>query len=178
MPINYRDQSQKYRPTSIKTLLVGEAPPASGKAYFYFPKPMSNARPIQNDNSLPATIFHHYFQTRPSDCEDYIEHLRKLQKCKVFLIDICDDPITVRRCPEGRERIIQEIPKLRDKMKERAIEVLDQDIIFLLARKTYLQHIHQEFEDSRYITWKDFRMTPETCLGENEQQENDTDPAS
>ena len=161
MPIDYLAQSEKYRPTSIERLLVGEAPPPSGKAYFYFPRPMSNAKPIEKDSSLPATIFYHYFQKRPSNCEDYSEHLRALQDMGVFLIDICDDPIKVRKCPEGLQRIIQEIPNLRNKMRARGIEVPDQDIVFLLARNNYQSHIRHEFPNSNRIRWKDFRMTPE-----------------
>ncbi len=48
--------------------------------------------------------------------ETYIQLLERLQNMGRFLIDICDDPITVRGNPEGLERIIHEIPRLRGKM--------------------------------------------------------------
>jgi len=43
MAIDYFLESQKYRPKEIKMLLIGEAPPASGKTYFYVPKPMDTS---------------------------------------------------------------------------------------------------------------------------------------
>ena len=89
MAIDYFLKSEKYRPKEIKILLIGEAPPASGKTYFYVPKPMNTSIPIREDRSLPATIFHHYFQQRPADVETYIQLLERLREMHRFLIDIC-----------------------------------------------------------------------------------------
>ncbi len=161
MAIDYFLESEKFRPKEIKKLLIGEAPPASGKTYFYVPKPMNTSIPIREDRSLPATILHHYFRQRPADVETYIQLLKCLQKMGIFLIDICDDPITVRRNPEGLERIIEEIPKLRGKMADREIHVPESNVIFLLARNNYRKHIRREFPQARTICWIDFRMTPE-----------------
>ena len=157
MAINYIIESEQYRPTKIKTLLVGEAPPSSGKKYFYGPKQMSNVRPIIEDRSLPATIFGHYFQKRPTTKDEYIAFLLRLRAMGIFLIDICDDPIKVRGCSEGVQRIIDEIPRLREKMAAREIRVPDRGIVFLLARTNYLEHIRREFPDSQYVRWIDFR---------------------
>ncbi len=161
MPIDYFLESEKYRPEEIRTLLVGEAPPPSGKDYFYVPKPMDTSIPIQDDRSLPATIFHHYFQQRPADMGAYINFLRRLQAKSIFLVDICDDPIRVRGSSEGLARIISDIPILRTKMGGREIHVPDRDIIFLLARNSYRKHIRREFPSARIIRWIDFRMSPD-----------------
>jgi len=160
MPIDYFRESEKYRPRKVTTLLVGEAPPPSGKAYFYLPRPMSNKRPVRNDRSLPATIFYHYFQRRPKTEAEYIDLLFKLQNKGIFLIDICDEPLKVRGCKKNLERIVNEISKLRNKMRLRNISIKDEDIIFLLPRKNYLKHLKGEFPNSKYFRWIDFRMSP------------------
>jgi len=163
MAIDYFNESENYRPKTIKTLLVGEAPPSSGKTYFYVPQAMSDKDLIQNDSSLPATIFNHYFQKRPTTAEEYVNFLRLLQGKGIFLIDICDEPIKVRNNPEGIQRIKREILELRGKMKRRNINVAVEDIVFLLARKDYKKDIKREFPNSTYKTWIDFRMSPEPC---------------
>lgn len=163
MVIEYFLESERYRPRTIKTLLVGEAPPFSGKTYFYAPRAMSNAVPIEieNDRSLPATIFNHYFLERPTTIDRYKTFLLRLKEKGIFLIDICDEPIRIRKCPEGIMRIIDEIPNLRSKMRVRDIHVADRDIIFLLARNNYEKNIKREFVDSQLVRWKDFRMCPQ-----------------
>jgi len=160
MAIDYFRESEKYRPATIKTLLIGEAPPPSGKTYFYVPQAMSNATPIENDTSLPATIFNHYFHDRPTAIDRYIAYLTRLMENGVFLIDICSEPVRVRANPEGVLRIIDEIPKLRSKMLARRIQVTDSNMVFLLARNKYEKQIRSEFSDSRRVRWKDFRMSP------------------
>lgn len=168
MGINYLEESEKYRPKIIRLLLIGEAPPALKKTYFYVPRPCSEVLPIRQDRSLPATIFNHYFRKRPKTKEDYTAFLSRLQKMGVFLIDICDEPIKVRGRPDGVQRIVEEIPRLREKMSARRISIADRDIVFLLARTDYLKEIRQEFPDSKHVRWIDFRMSPEP-LGQNVQ---------
>ena len=163
MKIDYEAESEKYRPNPIGCLLIGEAPPPSGQTYFYVPKALSENVDIANDRSLPATIFYHYFQTRPTTVEEYDALLRRLKSMGIFLIDICDEPIRVRNSPEGVERIIHEISKLREKITLRGIDVPDEKIVFLLARSGYERHIRKEFPRSSRITWKDFRMSSAGC---------------
>lgn len=163
MAINYFNESGKYRPEkigkTIKILLVSEAPPSSGTTYFYVPRRMSDRIPIQKDRSLPATIFNHYFGKRPTTIDEYVNFLVKLQEKGIFLIDICDEPIKVRGNPNGIQRIIREIPKLRTKMEERKINIADEDIVFLLARNSYIKYIRREFPNSKFIRWIDFRIS-------------------
>jgi uncharacterized short protein YbdD (DUF466 family) len=161
MGIDYLRESEKYRPETIKTLLVGEAPPFSGKTYFYVPCILPNAIPVENDRSLPATIFNHYFQERPRTTDQYVKFLLKLKEKRIFLIDICSEPIKVRGCPEGLARITAEIQELRQKIANRDIHVPDHDIVFLLARNNYVKHIRTQFPDSKRFTWKHFRMSSE-----------------
>ena len=160
MKIDYISESEKYKPNQVSVLLVGEAPPPSKKTYFYLPRALSNSKSIENDRSLPATIFYHYFQKRPSTKEEYENLLIELKKKGIFLVDICDDPIKVRNCPEGVTRIKNEIPNLRNKIKQTGISIPDTDIIFLLARSGYKRKLKSYFPNSRYDKWKDFRLTP------------------
>ena len=165
-PINYFEASEKFKPKEVKVLLVGEAPPPSGKTYFYVPKPMSNKRPIKNDRSLPATIFYHYFRERPETVERYIELLNKLKDRGIFLMDIVDEPIKISDrkvkggiIQENLEYIINQIPLLRNKISSRGINIEDENIIFLLARKNYKRHLVGEFPNSHKIRWIDFRLS-------------------
>jgi hypothetical protein len=161
MPINYIIESEKYRPAKISTLLIGEAPPPSGKVYFYVPRIMSNSILIRKDRNLAATIFNHYFGRRPDSIEEYVSFLKQLQEMGIFLIDICQESIKVRGCKEGLDRVILEISNLRNKIASRGMEIQDKDIIFLLARNNYKKQIHYEFPNSRLIRWIDFRMSVE-----------------
>jgi hypothetical protein len=160
MPIDYLAASEKYRPAKIKTLLVGEAPPPSGKTYFYVPSAISRVHiHIDQDSSLPSTIFHHYFQQRPQNTDEYHSFLVRLQEMGVFLIDLHNDNIKVRNSEEGLQSIIEAIPCLRQKMRDRHIVVEDRDITFLLARKSYSSVIRKQFPESRRVPWKQFRIT-------------------
>ncbi len=163
--INYLLESEKYKPKKIKTLLIGESPPPSGKTYFYVPKPMSNKRLIEDEWSLPATIFYHYFKERPETIERYIELLERLKDEGVFLIDIVDDPIKisdrkVKGCivKNNLEYLISRIPLLRNKTRSRGIDIEDENIIFLLARKQYKKYLDEEFPKSQKRKWIDFRL--------------------
>lgn len=166
-PIDYFEKSEKYKPLVVKTLLVGEAPPPSGKTYFYVPKPMSNKRLIKDDRSLPATIFYHYFREIPETVERYTELLNKLKDKSIFLMDIVDEPtkISDRRLKggiiqENLEYLLSQIPLLRNKIRSRGIDIDDENIIFLLARKHYKKHLDVEFPSSQKIRWRDFRVNP------------------
>jgi hypothetical protein len=125
---------------------------------------MSNTVPIEKDRSLPATIFNHYFQERPKTKYQYVDFLLQLKEKGIFLIDICNEPVKVRGSPEGVARIIAEIPKLQQKMAARSIHVPDRDIVFLLARNSYVKHIRDQYPESQRFTWKDFRMSFEPVL--------------
>lgn len=163
--INYLKISENYRPIKIKTLLVGEAPPPSGKKYFYLPDAIQK-RSRENNSSLPATIFYHYFDNVPKDTNEYERLLRELQRNGVFLIDIVDEPLKIRDRnsknginEKNLNYLISKIPKLRNKITERNIGIDDSQIIFLLARTKYKKYIEKEFPYSKIIRWKDFRMT-------------------
>jgi hypothetical protein len=164
MPIDYLAESEKYRPSVIKTLLVGEAPPPSGTVYFYVPRNMPTKRPIEDDRNLPATIFNHYFGSRPGSKEEYIEFLFALKASGVFLVDICGEPVKVRDSKDGLQRIISEVPHLASKLTQNGIIVAQEAMVFLLARKSYESHIRREFPNASRFTWKEFRTNPEANL--------------
>jgi hypothetical protein len=115
--IDYELERNKYRPERIKTLLIGEAPPPSGKSYFYVPKEMSLGRSIEDDTSLPATIFNHYFGRRPNNISEYKKFLIELKNMGVFLIDIIDEPIKIRGDKENENYLISKLPELKLKIK-------------------------------------------------------------
>lgn len=165
MSIDYHKESEKYKPSIVKTLLVGEAPPPSEKAYFYVPQIMNPQRNPATYVSLPATIFNHYFKQIPGTIEKYEELLTRLKEENIFLIDLLDLPLKIRdrSQPKGINEenyniLINEIPKLRDKIKNRGIEIDEENIIFLLARNSYKKLLQKEFPKSKFVTWKYFRV--------------------
>lgn len=157
--INYRKESEKFRPSEIETLLIAEAPPASGTRYFYVPRAMSTKKLIEKDASLAATIFNHYGLDRPSNLEQYMENLIELKNAhKVFLIDILDKPLRIRGNKRNERILIKEIPKLKRKMKRRGIRIEEKDMIFLLARKSYKSRLKEHFPEAQFIPWIKFRI--------------------
>jgi hypothetical protein len=163
--INYFEESEKYRPKNIKTLLIAEASPPSGKRYFYVPKAMSNKTAIEADTSLPATIFYHYFQRRPETVQEYVNLLNRLKDMGIFFMDIVDEPIKIRD-KEGINQknlayLINKIQQLRRRIRARGITISEENITFLLARKNYKKQLHEEFPHSRLIRWIDFRLSSE-----------------
>ncbi len=157
--IDYISEAEKFRPKVIRTLLIAEAPPPSGRKYFYVPRDVSTKRPIANDRNLSATIFNHYFRKRPSTKEGYEKLLRKLQERGIFLIDILDKPLRIRGNKKNKRILIKQIPKLRKKIKSRKIKIEDKKIIFLLPRKSYKSYIKRHFPNSKIISWANFRRT-------------------
>jgi hypothetical protein len=77
----------------------------------------------------------------------------------VFVVDIYDEPIEVRRQRDNMKLIIDEIPRLREKLAARDIAIQDEDIIFLMPRKGYERTISQVFPTARKFYWKDFRLS-------------------
>ena len=97
--MEYQNLSTEFKPKVIKFLLIGEAPPPNGKCYFYkvpekYPTRKSS---IEDDTSLPATIFNHYFGRRPNNPQEYEQFLKCLQEKGIFLIDIINEPIEIRK---------------------------------------------------------------------------------
>jgi len=162
--IDYLTESERYRPAVVRTLLIGEAPPppsARGEyRYFYVPMKLRNVS-IEADTSLPTTIFHHYFRTRPRSTEEYLSLLARLKQMGVFLVDICNEPIDPRNRPEDRDRIRAEIPRLRTGLAARHLSVPDTAMIFLLPRGGYVTTIKNSFPLATRVRWIDFRMNPE-----------------
>lgn len=165
MAIDYYQESEKYRPEKIDTLLIGEATPPSEKKYFYLPTKMNAERPIEKYRSLPATIFNHYFKSRPFSAEEYGQFLYRLKSKNIFLLDILDEPLRIRERSGINEKnykiLLSRIPKLKKKIKNRGISIPENKIIFLLARRHYRKQLKKEFPQSQFRTWKDFRTNPE-----------------
>lgn len=163
--IDYIKESDKYKPKIIKELLIGEAPPPSGKKYFYIPIIMSNKKDIEKDTSLPATIFYHYFNKRPETIDEYINFLNKLKNMGVFLIDIIDESLKIRDKnyknginTDNLRILMKHIQMLRNKIKSRGIDIDDKNMIFLLPRKHYKKELKKEFPKAKFKSWKEFRL--------------------
>lgn len=156
--IDYFTASERYRPPSITTLLVGEAPPPNGRKYFYVPGKLRAAPSIELNRSLPATIFHHYFARLPADPAEYTAMLEDLTALGVFLVDLCDEPVRVRGSADGLRRIRKEIPTFRQRLRDRGIEVEEERMVFLLARSSYRADLRLHFPKAAFRTWLDFRL--------------------
>ena len=164
-PINYFQESEKYRPKTVRTLLIAEAPPPTGTKYFYVPRAMPTKVPVEKDTSLPATIFQHYFKKRPETVDAYIDFLNRMRGAGIFLMDIADEPIRIRERgginQDNLQYLISKIKTLRTRIKNRGIFIDDENILFLLPRKHYKKQLDEEFPNSKKIRWIDFRLSSE-----------------
>lgn len=163
--MNYKKMSEKFKPDTIKVLLIGEAPPLNGKTYFYavpekYPTRKSS---IEDDTSLPATIFNHYFGRRPNDTKEYEQFLGCLKEKGVFLIDIINLPLEIRK--KDKSLNLDNIDKLisdenLNDLDKRINSLINKDkkVIFLLARTKYLKKLKTKFPNYSFITWKCFRL--------------------
>lgn len=167
--MNYELLAKKYQPKKINTLLIGEAPPPNGKKYFYLiPENYRlSSKTIEDDCSLPSTIFNHYFGRRPFDSEEYEHFLNQLKERGVFLIDIIEEPIQIRDRQkrglneENLNRLFSEENLKRLKTKVDSLISTETNLIFLYARgykKEYRDRLKRIFENSISFRWKDFRL--------------------
>ena len=162
--LNYKELAYNYKPEDeIKILLVGEAPPPSGRKYFYSVpqnyKPKSN---IERDTSLPGTIFNHFFDKLPNNSSEYEKYLIKLKTNGIFLIDMYEHPIQVRNNKEDSLPIIFSDSNLEN-LDYRIQSLISEksEIIFLLARtykKEYILKLKNKFNTAKFIRWIDFRL--------------------
>ena len=169
MSINYEDLSKDYEPekfgVATSTLLIAEAPPPNKKDYFYLPRILPQYRNIRYARTLPHTIFYHYFRKIPSDVKEYEQMLKRLAKQGVFMIDICDKPVRISKRGSGIDKvnlkkyIIDNIPRLRDKIKHRGIRIPDNKIIFLDPGHGYKKYVVEASSEYKIIKWIDFRMS-------------------
>jgi hypothetical protein len=162
MPLDYVEIANKFKPAFVKTLIIGEAPPANESTYFYIPK-----NPVKAE-SLSSAIFHHYFGKIPVINKEYELMLTQLKLHKIFFIDICDIPLRISNRvykdgidPFHLDILKTHIPKLRSKIMERKIVVEDENIIFLLPRQNYRSKLRKEFPKSQFYSLSDFRESRE-----------------
>lgn len=162
--IDYDQEANNYIPKQITKLLIGEARPPDETHYFYIPCQMKQYEDIKDDQSLPATIFYHYFQKIPKDMEEYKKMLEALRDMGIFLVDIYENPIRVRGNKVNQERVKNEIKNLRGRLKDKGIDIEglgEENIIFLLARNGYVKEINKYFQVAKKIKWIDFRLSKE-----------------
>lgn len=154
--MKYEELAFKFKPTRIKTLLIGEAPPPNGQTYFYkIPDKYSipNSK-IEDDTSLRATIFNHYFGSRPIDIKEYETFLDCLKKRGVFLIDIINENLVIskRNQPLNKENInklvsIENLLDLKNRISN--LVTIETKVIFLLpSGRPYIKKLIEEFPNS------------------------------
>jgi len=162
---DYIEISDEFKPTKVELLLIAEAPPTNENSYFYIPYNIGQTKTRRKDSSLPATIFYHYFDRLPKDKDEYLEFLNCLCKNGIFLIDISDIPLNIRDNHGINENnlniLISEIPKLKNKIKDRIGIIKENKIKFLLPRNHYIGKLQELFPESQYFSWVDFRMQTE-----------------
>lgn len=164
MTIDHKALQAQFRPTLIRTLLIGESPPSHRRTYFYQPAGMRLNMSADQDSSLPATIFCHYFGDRPSTNDVYSRYLHALKDAGIYLIDILEEPTLVRGSLEGLSRVRSEIPLLSKRLTDEGISTPEQDWIFLLPRRDYSTLIKQHYPDAQRVYWADFRRSRGSSL--------------
>lgn len=164
--MDYKEIAKQYKPSIIKTLLIGEAPPPDGKTYFYhIPEKYSIPKSeIEDDTSLRATIFNHYFGRRPSDRNEYLKFLNCLKERGVFLIDIINENLLIKKRgqPFNQENINKLVStnNLCD-LQNRISNLVTKDTktLFLLPTgRQYIKVLKESFSNSSFINWKNFRL--------------------
>lgn len=163
--MDYITLSNNFKPEVINILLIGEAPPPNGKNYFYKVPEIYPARKssIEDDTSLPATIFNHYFGRRPEAPQEYEQFLKCLKERGIYLIDILNKPIVIRKKDGSLDQDNLKILLSEENLNEldckiKSLTNADTKIIFLLARTKYLKVLKNKFPNVSYITWKCFRL--------------------
>jgi len=154
--MDYSQLAEDYKPHKINTLLVGEAPPQSGKSYFYSPTKSGKV----NEISLPSTVFKHYFGKLPQNRKEYLSFLDSLFDMGIWVIDITDKPVKVWKEKyvldmDVIQEIINSLPVLKNRIKD--LEVDEKDVIFLAARRNYKKDIRKLFPASTVVEWSKFR---------------------
>jgi len=166
---DYENLANNYKPSLIKILLIGEAPPPSGKKYFYkVPENYFPSKSIENDTSLPGTIFNHYFGKRPNNSLEYENFLEQLKENGIFLIDMINEPLKIRdrKLDNGinmtnLEKLFSDHNLRNLKNKVNKLKNEETISIFLFARnykKIYKDILKDNFPDSEFIRWIDFRL--------------------
>ena len=159
--LDYATLANQYKPNHVETLLIGEAPPNNGEKYFY--KIASDYTikgvKVEEDASLPATIFNHYFNRRPNDAIEYEDFLKQLKQRGIFLIDMFEAPIEVRGNRENSKVILSQANILDLKHRISQYVQDERKIIFLLARNGYSTELKKTFPLAQYFSWKEFRMS-------------------
>lgn len=164
--MKYSLYSECYKPSEIKVLLIAEAPPPDGKTYFYS-IPVKYSIPkskIEDDTSLRATIFNHYFGRRPNDTYEYKQFLKCLQERGVFLIDIINENLVIKKRGQPFNEVnikkLVSTKNLNDlKSRIKKLTTSDTKIIFLLPTgRPYINELRKEFSNVSFVNWKCFRL--------------------
>lgn len=92
-----KEAATRFKPETVRLLLVAEAPPSALERYFYFPA-------VQEHDSLFRYVVRLVLGDEPTRSGKF-QHLDALRDAGVFLIDLCESPIRskaeLRDCVAG-----------------------------------------------------------------------------
>ncbi len=88
----YKEARLKYKPCKVKTLFIGESPPASGD-YFYF----------GGNNSLLRYIRQAFVSVYGDKCGEGDEFLQFFKESQYYLIDLSEKPINGKLRKERKQ---------------------------------------------------------------------------
>jgi hypothetical protein len=109
MNLWYKELRDRYRPSIIKILLIGESPPDPGdreRRFFYSPN-------LKYDNlyrGVAKAVYGEYVKLQKKP-----HILRNLQRDGFWLIDACDEPINKLKPGEKSKMIKKSLPRLIEK---------------------------------------------------------------
>lgn len=163
MAVKYRAVAEIFKPEDIKKLIIGECPPSDGKSYFYIPTP------VKNLESMPGTIFTHYFQCIPTTENKYFEMLCVLKEYGIFLIDILDHPILIRDSggiiKENLEILKTGIQNFPSHLARNGIDVPQANWTFLIPTgRNYTRLLKNLYPEAKVIIWPDYRRITEPLI--------------
>lgn len=126
--ILFEDIRNRYLPTEIKVLFIGESPPCKGQ-FFYSGKPKLLTSTME--------VFEDFFK---KDFKDNLEFLKFFKTSDYFLDDLCHKPINQIEDPiERNKKRSKSVKALRNRLKE----YNPKKIIVIMKDKDFNKYINQ-----------------------------------
>jgi hypothetical protein len=99
---------RKYRPRTVRLLLIAESPPSSG-GFFYFPMTIGKDH-LFRETMKALDLWPENEPLRRG--VDKRSMLLRFQSMGLYLLDTCDFPVDKMRPRERREAVLEQIPRL------------------------------------------------------------------
>lgn len=110
----YDELRDRYRPTSVRLLLIGESPPdprSAERRFFYAPM-------LAYDNLYRSVVLALYGTDPGFDVSAKADNLARLRDDGVWLVDAVDEPVNAMSKPERVRRIRASVPSLLAKCRD------------------------------------------------------------